>query len=287
MHTIPVRKIDKPKHEPPFAGNFGIRKIEDVMAGSDMIQELHRHDYFFVLALRKGKGDHVIDFTPYKIHDHSLFFMCPGQVHRLKLNKGARGFIMEFTTDFYNPHDKPSRLLLRSVGNRNHCQMDASDFNPLLSILNSMLLEHTEKREQYFEAIRANLRLFLIELVRQRKTTPGNSEKRDQHAQERIAELRELLETNVPKHKQVSDYADMMNLSTYQLNAITKSAAGKTCSDVIDEYIILEAKRYLLATTNQVNQIAWHLGYEDASYFIRFFKKHTGHSPEAFRQNLK
>ncbi len=76
----------------------------------------------------------------------------------------------------------------------------------------------------------------------------------------------------------------MMNLSAYQLNEITKVAVGKTPSELINEQIILEAKRYLLATPNQVKDIADHLGYEDVSYFIRFFKKHTGHSPEAFRQ---
>ncbi|HEX8279287.1 MAG TPA: helix-turn-helix domain-containing protein [Segetibacter sp.] len=36
-----------------------------------------------------------------------------------------------------------------------------------------------------------------------------------------------------------------------------------------------------------MNQIADHLGYEDVSYFIRFFKKHTGYSPEAFRYNYR
>jgi AraC family transcriptional activator of pobA len=75
-----------------------------------------------------------------------------------------------------------------------------------------------------------------------------------------------------------------MHLSGYQLNAITKTALGRSCSDLINERIILEAKRYLLATSEQVNQVADHLGYEDVSYFIRFFKKHTGYSPEAFRQ---
>ncbi|HRW99910.1 MAG TPA: AraC family transcriptional regulator [Cyclobacteriaceae bacterium] len=51
--------------------------------------------------------------------------------------------------------------------------------------------------------------------------------------------------------------------------------------------MLLEAKRYLLATSNQVNQIAFQLGYEDVSYFIRFFKKLTGNTPEAFRKNFR
>jgi AraC family transcriptional regulator, transcriptional activator of pobA len=93
-----------------------------------------------------------------------------------------------------------------------------------------------------------------------------------------------LLETRLADIKQVSQYADLLNLSTYQLNSITKTTVGKAASELINEQIILEAKRYLLATTNQVKDIASQLGYEDVSYFIRFFKKHTGHSPEAFRK---
>lgn len=287
MKTIPVRKIGKAELEPHFAGNFGIRRIESVQSGKEMVQELHRHDYFFILALTKGKGKHTIDFTSYKIADHSLFFMCPGQVHELVLEKGAQGFIMEFTKDFYYPYDKASNVLLRNAGIENFYKFKPAAFNNVHAILASMFFEHTQKKDQHVEAIRANLRLLLIELTRHRQLRPKHGGKESHLAQERMEELRELLDTHIATHKQVSDYADMMNLSLYQLNAITKSATGKTCSDVIDEHIVLEAKRYLLATLNQVNQIAYHLGYEDVSYFIRFFKKHTGSSPDAFRQNFR
>jgi YesN/AraC family two-component response regulator len=77
----------------------------------------------------------------------------------------------------------------------------------------------------------------------------------------------------------------MLNLSAYQLNATVKAALGKTCSEIINEHITLEAKRCLLSTSRQINQTAYRLGYEDVSYFIRFFKKQTGYSPEAFRNN--
>ena len=85
----------------------------------------------------------------------------------------------------------------------------------------------------------------------------------------------------------MTQYADKINLTSYQLNANTKTTLQKTCSDLINDHIILEARRLLIATANQVNQIASLLGYEDPSYFIRFFKKHTGYSPEAFRHNFK
>ena len=106
------------------------------------------------------------------------------------------------------------------------------------------------------------------------------------YTQERLEEFLELLEIHVTSHKQASQYADLMNLSPYQLNEITKATIGKTSSEFINEFITLEAKRYLLATPNPIKDIAFHLGYEDVSYFIRFFKKHTEFSPEVFRHHF-
>lgn len=107
------------------------------------------------------------------------------------------------------------------------------------------------------------------------------------YSQEILEEFLALLEQHGAEHKKVSEYAEMLSLSTYQLNAITKANLGKTCSDLINEHMLLEAKRYLLATSGQVKEIAYQLGFDDISYFIRFFKKHTGLTPEAFRQNFK
>jgi AraC-like DNA-binding protein len=69
----------------------------------------------------------------------------------------------------------------------------------------------------------------------------------------------DLMEANISTVKQVAAYADMLHLSPFQLNAITKGLLGKTVAELIDDQIPLEAKRYLLATANQVNQIAFQL----------------------------
>jgi AraC-like DNA-binding protein len=149
-----------------------------------------------------------------------------------------------------------------------------------------MLQEYREQQEGYQEIIKANLSIFLIELVRNRKTIDPLVEAAS-YARERLDEFMELISEHLTEHKQVAEYARLMNLSLYRLNAITKTTLGKTCSEVINEQLILESKRYLLATPNQVKEIAYLLGFEDVSYFIRFFRKHTGHSPEAFRQLFK
>ncbi|WP_295790743.1 helix-turn-helix domain-containing protein [Mucilaginibacter sp.] len=284
MDKIPVRHISTFQKEPDISERFSIRDLHDLLAGKDMVQELHRHDFFYVLALKKGAGSHDIDFISYTVGDNSVFFMRPGQVHQLVLKAGSTGYLLQFREEFYFPREKVSNQLLRQAGNINHYELNADAFQKLLNTLTSIFNEYTGKQERYEDVIRANMGILFIELVRQHsRATPDNV---TLYTQERLEAFLSLLETHVNK-KQVAEYAAMLNLSTYQLNAITKAALGKTCSELINEHIILEAKRYLLATSNQINQIAYYLGYEDVSYFIRFFKKHMGHSPEAFRHNFK
>jgi AraC-like DNA-binding protein len=285
MKNIPVRHLKPTPKEANVSDGFSIRDVGSLLGGKDMVQELHRHDFFYILALKKGAGRHEIDFRSYDVHDHAVFMMRPGQVHQHTLKAGSTGYLIEFRPDFYHPHDKVSNQPLRKASATNLHPLDADRFNKLFPLLTYIFQEYTEKQEGHREVIKANLGIFFIELVRQNSKAPSSHG--SQYAQERLEEFLGLLETHIASQKQVAQYGEMMNLSAYQLNAITKATLGKTCSELINEHIILEAKRYLLATSNQVNQVAYHLGYEDVSYFIRFFKKHTGHSPEAFRHNFR
>jgi len=287
MDRIPVRHIKAVEKELVFSESFSIHDVEDLLAGKDMVQELHRYNFFNILALENGTGNHEIDFSSHEICNHSVFFMRPGQVHQLILKAGSTGYLMEFKIDFYFPNDKVSNQLLRKASNKNLYQLDANKFKKLLSILTSIFQEYTDKQEGYHEVIKANMGIFFIELIRNQQNSKVLSNTNTPYNQERLEEFLELLETHIFSQKQVSQYADILNLSSFQLNAITKATLGKNCSELINEYVILESKRYLLATSNKVNQIADHLGYEDISYFTRFFKKHTGFSPEAFRNNFK
>lgn len=287
MKKIPIRHIASSHKEQDNAGRFSIRDVRQLLGGNGLSHELHRHDFFFVLALQKGKGTHEIDFISYKIYDNSIFILRPGQVHQLKLKAGCTGFLMEFDTHFYHPKDKLANQRLKKASSKNFCRPEASRFEKLLSALKNIFNEFAARQEGYTEVIKANLDIFFIEFTRQSQNPQSDSKNTGTYSQQRFEEFSDLLESRVTQLKNVSQYAELLNLSSYQLNAITKASVGKTTSKLINEQIILEAKRHLLATPNQIKDIADQLGYEDVSYFIRFFKKHTGHSPESFRSNFK
>lgn len=286
MKKIPVRQLSEKQKLPASSERFKIRTVQEILAGNDLKQDLHRHDFFFMLLLQKGSGKHEIDFTDYQVHDNSIFFLRPGQVHQLELKAGSTGYLMEFNNEFYHPNDKSSSQRLRRASSKNYCKLEVSRFEKLQDILSHIFQEYTSREESYLDVIKANLDIFFIEFVRERLNSINTLGSISPHIQKRFEEFLEHLDKHMTTHKQVSQYTGLMNLSAYQLNEITKAAVGKTASEIINEQVILEAKRYLLATPNQVKDIADHLGYEDASYFIRFFKKHTGQSPEAFRNNF-
>ena len=287
MESIPIRQITATQREPNLLGNFTVRNLQDLLEGKDMVHELHRHDFYFILILKKGYGNHEIDFVNYQISDYSTFIVRPGQVHKLELRSDSIGYMVQFNSEFYYPVEKEPNILLQKASAKNFYQLNEVNFSRLNILAESIFNEYKNRFEEYQEVIKSNLRILFIELMRLRNKSNKPTENKDLYVQERLEEFLQLLELNIASEKQVSQYADMLHLSNYQLNSITKQTLGKTASELINEQIILESKRYLLATSNQVNQIAFHLGYEDVSYFSRFFKKHTGYSPEAFRQKLK
>jgi AraC family transcriptional activator of pobA len=286
VENIPIRHISE-QSEPKLLGSFIIREIAPVLLDKDMVQELHRHDFYYVLIVKNGTGHHEIDFINYEIKNHTVFMMRPGQVHYLCLKADSTGYLIQFKKDFLYSHNSASQDHLTKLIQYNVYNLEEEGFGKIESVLLDALKEYTYKAKGYQEVLKANLSIFLIELLRQRRDKVVPLMRGNTYAQEKLEQFLELVEKKSSTHKQVSQYASLLNLSSYQLSAITKTILNKTPSEIINNYIILEAKRQLLATSKQVSQIAYHLGYDDASYFSRFFKKHTHFSPEAFRENSK
>lgn len=286
LKGIPTRKISNHPGQPHANGHFKVRTIESILDGTDLNHDLHRHDFFFILALKRGCGKHEIDFRTYDLVDNSLFIIRPGQVHRLTLKSASTGFLLEFDAAFYHPGNKMAITRALKAAAIQYCRFEKSRFARLLDLFACILREFTAKPEGYIDMINANLDILFIEFVRQGSSVAQMRKDFNPYVNDRFEEFKQLLETRFTTQRKVSAYASLLNLSVFQLNAITKEVTGKPVSELINDQVILEAKRLLMATPAQVKEIANHLGYDDISYFIRFFKKNTGCSPETFRKNF-
>jgi AraC-like DNA-binding protein len=101
-----------------------------------------------------------------------------------------------------------------------------------------------------------------------------------------LQKLKDAIEVNFKKKHAPADYADMLFMSPKTLAKVTKTHFNKTLSSLINERIIIEAKRELYLTDKTVKEIAWELGYEDEYYFSRFFKVNADVSPQMYRETV-
>jgi len=83
----------------------------------------------------------------------------------------------------------------------------------------------------------------------------------------------------------VSYMAEKLNVSPRYLSDLLKQETGKTASELIHLYLIDEAKNLLMEGKMNISQISFSLGFENANYFARLFKKEVGIPPNAFRDN--
>jgi AraC-like DNA-binding protein len=92
-----------------------------------------------------------------------------------------------------------------------------------------------------------------------------------------------LVEAHFRSEHSVSYYAQRLNKSPKTLSNLFALYHDKTPSQVIQERILIEAKRLLSYTDKSAKQITFDLGFEDSAYFSAYFKKHTNLSPLEFR----
>ena len=96
--------------------------------------------------------------------------------------------------------------------------------------------------------------------------------------------VRQLIEKNYRKVHTVSEYARMLGVSTKTLTNCSFDSSHKTPLQLINARLTLEAKRLLRFTDMSSKEVAYHIGFEDPSYFVKFFKRQTSLSPLEFRE---
>ena len=95
-----------------------------------------------------------------------------------------------------------------------------------------------------------------------------------------------LIEHNLTKSRNASFYAQELAITYKHLNSICKDLVNKTAKNVIDDYIILQAKRSLINSSIKSTELAYNLGFEDPTNFTKYFKKNTGLTPNSFIKSI-
>ncbi|HSZ72741.1 MAG TPA: helix-turn-helix domain-containing protein [Cytophagaceae bacterium] len=286
MVKLPVYSISafKEKEQENF---FYANDLRTHLKSHQFINEPHKHSTYIAVLFTKGNGEHQIDYTTYPVKPGSVFLLSPGQVHCWKLSNDADGYVFFHTKDFYD-----SIFINRRINDFPFFYLQQNYPVVYLKAKEQVAVElifkeiHQEEKGQLpfvqsklgtlVDLLYINLSRYYLDNHDMSQVNPSGYLK--------VRELQRLIDQHFKDKKLPKEYAGMMHISTRHLARLCQELLNKTTTDLIAERIIIEAKRLLTHSDQSISNVSEELGYDDYSYFVRFFKKQTGVSPKQFQQ---
>ena len=248
----------------------------------------HRTGFYHIIWFEKGNPTHLVDFNPIKIKPNTILFLNKNTVQRFDHKTKFEGKAILFTDSFFCKTESDTKILRNSILFNDLFSISQFQINKqgniFSDILQSMASELQKPKDNYQSDILQNLlHNFLLYSERERRKQNFTEIKKSADL-DFVMLFKDLLEINFKNQKQVNFYAKEIIITEKRLNQATSKVFGKTPKEIIDDRIILEAKRILAHTSNNIKEIGYELGFEEPTNFIKYFKKHSLVTPVKFRE---
>ena len=272
--------------------------------------------YGAILICRKGKAMLNVNYKDWELYEGAVITLFPNDVVELKVDGDCKSPQTE-NGDCRSPETENGDC--KSPQTANSFQAEILKYNPSLLREASLQLEQTvysSLREDrcrqdtpvvtniingmfgllkvYFDQsectcisqlVLCQLKAFFIGFHEylQRNPQYRPDEVKSYRVRELFNRFMMLLEKDYKISRDVNYYAEQMNISSKYLTNIVSLVTGHTPKTIIDQYVILQLKMHLKRTTQSIKEMAWEFHFADVSFFCRYFKKHTGLTPQQIR----
>jgi AraC family transcriptional activator of pobA len=248
----------------------------------------HRKDYYFWAFVRQGGSRHWIDMKPYELKADTFYFTIPPQVHLKEEAMPLTATSVAFTEEFLALEENSllrQLPIIQNPDNGHELTLTAADVLFIDDMLEKIAAENRASDNWRNSMLMGYMRILFIYLSRLYTEQFSNKD----NVPDRVLLKKYLskIEENYLESHEVAGYADMLNISAGHLSEVVKVQSGKPAITHIHDRLILEAKRLLFHTDHSMKEIAFRLGFEDASYFNRFFKRIVGDTPASYRTRFR
>ena len=240
----------------------------------------HKHEeYFEFIFLKEGEGFHSIENEKFVVSTPEFYCLKRGQLHFWQFTAIPKGFVVLFKEEEFDAIAERDLLeMKRAMLAKTRIGLNPENFPA--AILEELFTEFkTESRfskpmlHGLLKALLGKM-LLLAESEMQKPAAPATLFDRFQH----------WLEKEGPKLHKVNQFAALLTTTPQNLNAVCLKQSGRNAGEIISSRLLLEAKRYILHTENNVNEIAEILNFSNTSNFVKFCKKAEGVTPVQFRE---
>ena len=237
---------------------------------------MHLHGFYEIIWFQKGSGTHYVDFNQYPIAPGTIFFISPGQIHSFDTKHDQEGYVLKVCAELF---DDFVGLSCVTVQDKDSAALD---------MLVAAIQEELKKEDSlgHREALHALVKLFVIMVRRSYAGMNPSAPNPHKVSYKAFLNFRKLIEENYCRLHTVKDYASLLNVSSKTLTLYVNECSKYSPLELINNRIILEAKRLLRYSVLSVKEIAFRLGFEDPSYFAKFFKRLVKQSPADYRESF-
>lgn len=272
--------------------------------------------YGAILICRKGKAMLNVNYKDWELYEGAVITLFPNDVVELKVDGDCKSPQTEngdckssetengdckspqtancFQAEIlkYNPSllREASLQLEQTVYSslrKDRCRQDTPVVTNIINGMFGLLKVYFDQSECtcISQLVLCQLKAFFIGFHEylQRNPQYRPDEVKSYRVRELFNRFMMLLEKDYKISRDVNYYAEKMNISSKYLTNIVNQVTGHTPKTIIDQYVILQLKMHLKRTTQSIKEMAWEFHFADVSFFCRYFKKHTGLTPQQIR----
>lgn len=267
--------------------SFWLISLDRILERYPFLEIPHKQSFYMLLFVINAEGTVNIDSQRIRLEGNKLIWVNPGRVFSIDIDRKAKGYALGFTENFFNMRYNNNVLYQFSYIRKNlepyvrFSEKQTRRWNMLFKLMQE---ETAVKDNQGENVLRSYLNILLHDL--ENKFYKPLSYNKPANAREiKIIEFEKLLESEFSAQHSPSFYANRLAISANYLNKLCREQRGQRAGELIRARISIEAQRLLHHTHFSVSEIAYQLGFETPSYFITFFKKSSGTTPEQFRKS--
>ncbi len=239
----------------------------------------HKHElYYEVILLLEGEGVHTIEDCRYQVSPPEMFLLKPGDMHHWEFTSIPRGYVLLAIDEAFDPLTELSLLdALKQIIEERHIP---SVTKSITTHFEAMRHEQDSADDYSMDIIKGHCRAMFAEILRLTQLVRNEQPLVQNNLYKSFEKL--LLGSATKLHR-VKDYAELLHTTPQNLNAVCRREQGRSASELINNHLVIEAKRYLLHTNNSIQEISYLLNFSAASNFISLFKRIEGVTPAHFR----
>ena len=283
---VPVYPFDPDE----VTGNkyFKVLNYEGSLPNQSDLLIPHRKDHYLLVFIRRAGTRQWIDMTPYILKDNTIYFTGPNQIIVKEEFEQLWSTGIAFTREFLSFQENASLSKLPLIQNPqsgHELLLTDADVNFVEDMLARINVEYRSGSEWQQRMLTAYLTVLLTYLSRlYTQQFKDNNTSVDKLL---LKNFQAKINDHFRELREVGDYASLLHISPGHLSEVVKIQSGKPAIKHIHERMVLEARLLLFHTNNSLKEIAFDLGFADASYFNRFFKRETGVTPAEYRTTIR